>query len=124
MYSVLNHSLAIDGPSGLDPSIDMTMQAHSNRVDLPRAEDLIRSSLFSDLLQAIGEELGLSPPDIVMLSLVEDLKVVGVAIGVLELVDRDAEVGCEELVEGLLAVTHLILIIAINSFRTPLIKSI
>ena len=100
----------------------MTMQAHSNRVDLPRAEYLIWSSLFSDLLQAIGEQLGLSSPDIIVLGLVEDLKVVGVAIGVLELVDRDAEVGCEELVEGLLALTHLILIIAINSFRTPLIK--
>lgn len=51
-----------------------------------------------------------------MLGQVEDLKVVGVAIGIPELVGRDAEVGCEELVEGLLAVTHFILIIAINSF--------
>ena len=94
----------------------MAMQANSHRVDLPRAEDLIRSSLFPDLLQTMGEELGLSSPNVVMLGLVEDLKVVGVAIGVPELVGRDAEVGCEELVEGLLAVTHLILIIAINSF--------
>lgn len=94
----------------------MAMQAHSNRVDLPRAEDLIGSSLFSHFLQAKGEQLGLSTPDIIMLGLVEDLKVVGVAIGVLEPIDRHAQVGCEELVQGLLAVAHCILIIAINSF--------
>lgn len=92
------------------------MQTNSNRVDLPRAEYLIRSRLFPDFLQAMREQLGLSSPDIIMLGQVEDLKVVGVAIGIPELVGRDAEVGCEELVEGLLAVTHFILIIAINSF--------
>lgn len=86
----MNHSFAIDGSSGLDPRIDMSMKARSYRVNLPRSEDLIRSSLFSDLLQAIREKLGLSPPDIIMLGLVEDLKVVGVAIGVLEPVDRHA----------------------------------